>query len=106
MYTTIMELGSQNHNGNGLLGPKSIMVVYRILWEIKGRLKPLSPAPLPSTLAPKLTSKVKSGHLECLAMMAGRPTLHTDSNRKPLAQSLGFAGSTVCFRAQENVSEC
>ena len=101
-----LEVGPQSHNRDGLLGPNSIMVVYMALREIKGRLKPLSPPMLPSTLAPKLTSKVKSGHLECLAMMAGRPTLHTDSNRKPLAQSLSFAGSTVCFRAQENVAEC
>ena len=28
MYTTIMELGPQNHNGDGLLGPNSIIVVY------------------------------------------------------------------------------
>ena len=27
MYTTIMELGPQNHNGDGLLGPNSIMVL-------------------------------------------------------------------------------
>ena len=25
---TIMELGPQNHNGDGLLGPNSIIVVY------------------------------------------------------------------------------
>ena len=28
VYTTIMELGPKNHNGDGLLGPNSIMVVY------------------------------------------------------------------------------
>ena len=28
IYTTIMELGPQNHNGDGLLGPNSILVVY------------------------------------------------------------------------------
>ena len=28
MYTTIMELGPQNHHGDGLLVPNSIMVVY------------------------------------------------------------------------------
>ena len=28
IYTTIMDLGPQNHNGDGLLGPKSIIVVY------------------------------------------------------------------------------
>ena len=28
MHTTIMELGPQNHNEDGLLGPNSIMVVY------------------------------------------------------------------------------
>ena len=28
IYATIMELGSQNHNKDGLLGPNSIMVVY------------------------------------------------------------------------------
>ena len=28
IYTTIMELGHQSHNGDGLLGPKSIKVVY------------------------------------------------------------------------------
>ena len=28
MYTTIMELGPQNHNGDGLSGPNSIIVVY------------------------------------------------------------------------------
>ena len=28
IHTTIMELGSQNHNKDGLLGPNSIMVVY------------------------------------------------------------------------------
>ena len=28
IYTTIMELGPQNHNGDGLLGPSSIIVVY------------------------------------------------------------------------------
>ena len=28
IYTTIMELGPQNHNGDGLLGPHSIIVVY------------------------------------------------------------------------------
>ena len=28
MYTTIMELSPQNHNGDGLLGPNSIIVVY------------------------------------------------------------------------------
>ena len=27
IYTTIMELGPKNHNGDGLLGPNSIMVV-------------------------------------------------------------------------------
>ena len=26
IYTTIMELGHKNHNGDGLLGPNSIMV--------------------------------------------------------------------------------
>ena len=26
IYTTIMELGPQNHNGDGLLGPNSIIV--------------------------------------------------------------------------------
>ena len=28
IYTTIMELGPQNHNGDGRLGPNSIIVVY------------------------------------------------------------------------------
>ena len=28
MYTTIIELRPKNHNGDGLLGPNSIMVVY------------------------------------------------------------------------------
>ena len=28
IYRTIMELGPKNHNGDGLLGPNSIMVVY------------------------------------------------------------------------------
>ena len=28
MYTTIMELSPQNHNGDCLLGPNSIIVVY------------------------------------------------------------------------------
>ena len=28
IYTTIMELGPKNHNGDGFLGPNSIMVVY------------------------------------------------------------------------------
>ena len=28
IYTTIMELDPKNHNGDGLLGPNSIMVVY------------------------------------------------------------------------------
>ena len=28
IYTTIMELGAPNHNGDGLLGPNSIIVVY------------------------------------------------------------------------------
>ena len=28
IYTTIMELGPQNHNGDGLLGPHSKIVVY------------------------------------------------------------------------------
>ena len=28
IYTAIMELGPQNHNGDGLLGPNSIIVVY------------------------------------------------------------------------------
>ena len=28
IYTTIMELGSQNHNGDGLLGLNSIIAVY------------------------------------------------------------------------------
>ena len=28
IYTTIMESGPQNHNGDGLLGPNSIVVVY------------------------------------------------------------------------------
>ena len=28
IYTTIMELGPQSHNGDGLLGPNSIRVVY------------------------------------------------------------------------------
>ena len=28
IYTTIMELGPQNPNGDGLLGPNSIIVVY------------------------------------------------------------------------------
>ena len=27
MYTTIMELGPQNHYGDGLLGPNSILIV-------------------------------------------------------------------------------
>ena len=30
VYTTIMELGTKNHNGDGLLGPNSINVVYNI----------------------------------------------------------------------------
>ena len=28
IYITIMELGPQNHNGDGLSGPNSIIVVY------------------------------------------------------------------------------
>ena len=28
IYTTIMELGPKNHNGDGLLGPNSIVAVY------------------------------------------------------------------------------
>ena len=28
IYTTIVELGHQNHNGDGLLGANSIIVVY------------------------------------------------------------------------------
>ena len=28
IYTAMMELGPQNHNRDGLLGPKSITVVY------------------------------------------------------------------------------
>ena len=28
IYTTILELGPQNHNGDGLLGANSIIVVY------------------------------------------------------------------------------
>ena len=28
IYTTIMELGPQNHTGDGLLGANSIIVVY------------------------------------------------------------------------------
>ena len=28
IYTPIMELGSQNHSRDGLLGPNSILVVY------------------------------------------------------------------------------
>ena len=28
IYTPIMELGSQSHSGDGLLGPNSIIVVY------------------------------------------------------------------------------
>ena len=28
IYDTIMELGHQNHNQDGLLGPNSIIVVY------------------------------------------------------------------------------
>ena len=28
IYNTIIELGAQNHNGDGLLGPNSIIVVY------------------------------------------------------------------------------
>ena len=28
IYTTIMELGPQNHNGDGLLGANSIIVMY------------------------------------------------------------------------------
>ena len=28
IYTTIMELDPKSHNGDGLLGPNSIMVVY------------------------------------------------------------------------------
>ena len=28
IYTTILGLGPQNHNGDGLLGPNSIVVVY------------------------------------------------------------------------------
>ena len=28
IYTTIMEVGSQNHNEDGFLGPNSIMVAY------------------------------------------------------------------------------
>ena len=28
IYTTIMELGLQNHDGDALLGPNSIIVVY------------------------------------------------------------------------------
>ena len=36
-YTTIMELGHQNHNTHGFLGPNSIIVVYmdplgKVLW--------------------------------------------------------------------------
>ena len=29
IYTTIMDLGPQNHNGDGLLGANSIIVVHR-----------------------------------------------------------------------------
>ena len=37
--TTIMELDPQNHNGDGLLGPNSTMVVY---------MDPLGPGPHPT----------------------------------------------------------
>ena len=30
MYTTIMDFGPKNHNGDGLLGPNSTMVVYTL----------------------------------------------------------------------------
>ena len=38
IYTTIMELGPQNHNGDGLLGPNSIIVVYMDPLGIQGLL--------------------------------------------------------------------
>ena len=44
IYTTIMELGPQNHNGDGLLGPNSIIVVYMdpLGYTILGTLNPKS----------------------------------------------------------------
>ena len=36
IYTTIMELDSKNHNGDGLLGPNSIIVVYMGVSENRG----------------------------------------------------------------------
>ena len=33
IYTTIMELDPKNHNGDGLLGPNSLMVVIFTCWE-------------------------------------------------------------------------
>ena len=40
IYTTIMELGPQNHNGDGLLGANSIIVVDMdpLGWDISALL--------------------------------------------------------------------
>ena len=46
IYTTIMELGPQNHNGYGLLGPNSIIVVYMDPLGFKALIKPGLQAPV------------------------------------------------------------
>ena len=49
-----MELGPKNHNGDGLLGPDSIMVVYMDPLGYFCKLHPRTPAQakLPGTLHP------------------------------------------------------
>ena len=46
IYTTIMELGPQNHNGDGLVGANSIIVVY------------MDPLGTPSSTDPDVASRI------------------------------------------------
>ena len=59
IYTTIMELGPQNHNGDGLLGPNSIMVVY--MDPLGMELNPGIPIKSPSRASPHHKSLVHRG---------------------------------------------
>ena len=57
IYTTIMEIGHQNHSTDGLLGPNSIMVVY---------MDPLGSL-CGSTIKPPYSLRIRDTHIECLS---------------------------------------
>ena len=55
IYTTILELETQNHNEDGLLGPNSIIIF--IIWT----LNPINPKP--KTLNPKVQENIHDSGL-------------------------------------------